>query len=329
MKVLITGVGGFIGSWLLKRLHKESVEVSVLIRNPQQKSFFENKGCRVFVGDVTEVPSLRSALAGQNQVYHLAGLIAYDRKMAPLMHQINVVGTQNVVEAAIGAGVQRVLLVSSGAAVGGTFRPAVLNEESPYELEEYHLGYHESKREAERTLLGFVQEGQIEGVIVNPSTVYGAGDAEKATRSTQLRVARGEVRYYPPGGVSIAAIEDVIAGIVAAMRQGRNGQRYILSGENLTLKQVFEMISREAGVSPPRWALPPWVLQLLARGDGFLTQVGLRGPIPAERAMVARMYHWYDCTKAQQELGYAPRSAREAIAASVGWMREQGLLDRS
>jgi dihydroflavonol-4-reductase len=112
------------------------------------------------------------------------------------------------------------------------------------------------------------------------------------------------------------------------MQRGRSGERYILAGENLSLREVFNCIADEAGVTRPWLPVPAWALRGLAALDEGLTPLGLRGPLPSERALVALMYHWYDSTKARTELGYSTRPAREAIASSVRWMSEQGLLEK-
>lgn len=326
MKVLVTGANGFLGSWLIEKLLEQGQELSVILRQREHFEKYEKRGIRVFQGDVTDLNSLRAAAVGQQQVYHLAGLIAYNRREIEAMNRVNVLGTQNILEASAAANVQRVQLVSSVVAVGATFEPAVLNEESEYKLDEYHLGYHESKRKAEALLRDYVAAGKVDGVIVNPSTVYGAGDASKSSRSTQLNVARGNMFYYPPGGVSVVAVEDVVDGMLRAMDRGRSGERYILAGENLTLKEVFSRIAEVAGVPKPWLPVPASILLGLAKIDDALATIGKRGPLPSERALVALMYHWYDSTKARQELGFSTRPAQQAIVNSVNWMSQQGLL---
>lgn len=328
MKVLVTGANGFLGSWLLRKLIERGDQVSVLLRDSSQFEKYERLGVRAQMGDVTNLDTVKEAAQGHQQIYHLAGLIAYSRQQEAAMRRVNVLGTENVLLAATEAKAQRVLLVSSVVAVAASFKPEVFNEESPYNLTELNFGYHESKRAAEALVRKFVAEGKVDGVIVNPSTVYGAGDAAKVTRSTQMDVARGKMFYYPPGGVSVVAVEDVINGMVSAMEKGRSGERYILAGENLTLRDVFDRIAEIAGV-PKAWLpIPSFVLKGLAAVDNSLQTVGLRGPLPSERALVAAMYHWYDSSKARRELGFTTRPAQQAIANSVGYMKEHGLLGK-
>lgn len=326
MKVLVTGANGFLGTWLVDRLVKEGQEVSVLVRNPKTRESYEKRGIKVFLGDVTQLESLGPALQGQQQVYHLAGLVSYSRDDRETLFKINVGGTENILLKSVLHKVQRILVSSSVVAVGASFDREVLNEGSPYTLSPYHLSYYESKREMESVFIKYVSEGKIDGVMVNPSTVYGAGDASKSSRSTQVKVARGELKFYPPGGVSVAAVEDVVDGMIKAMVNGRSGERYILAGENLTLKQVFDLIADCANVPRPKFSLPEIVFRGLSQLDLGLHYLGLRGPIPSERAIAAILYHWYDSSKARKELGYTTRPAKEAIGQSVMWMKENGFL---
>lgn len=334
MKVLVTGANGFLGSNLTKKLISEGHEVSILVRNPNElKSLFgvemqekPKVKFKVYKGDVTRIDSLLESFKGQEVIYHLAGVVAYSKQQKEMMDQVNVLGTENVFKVATSYNVKRILVSSSVVSIGASFKPEILNEESHFSLGDYHLSYHESKRKMESVVKRFVDEGQVEAVIVNPSTVYGAGDAVKSTRNTQINVARGKALFYPPGGVSVAAVEDVIDGMIKAMEKGRSGERYILAGENLTLKEVFSLIAESAGVRKPTIPLPPFLFQFLSSLDDALTKIGLHGPLSSERAIVAMMYHWYDSSKAIRELDYKIHSSREAIANSVRWMKEHKLI---
>lgn len=326
MKVLVTGANGFLGSWLVNRLVQDGHEVSVLIRQKPQPDSSLPRGVKVFLGDIAQVETLAPAFKEQQHVYHLAGLVAYSKKDRDALFRINVQGTENVLKQASIYKVKRIVVASSVVAVGATFHAEVLNENSLYTLDSCHLSYHESKREMERIFKKYIQEGKVDGVIVNPSTIYGAGDASKSSRSTQIKVAQGRLRFYPPGGVSVVAVEDVVDGMIKAMEKGRSGERYILAGENLTLEDVFKMIASCAGVAPPRFPLPPLIFKGLACLDESLQRIGRQGPLPSERALVAMMYHWYDSSKAKRELGFTHRPAIEAIASSVQWMKTNHVL---
>jgi dihydroflavonol-4-reductase len=278
-------------------------------------------------GDITDLDSLKSATKNMDSVFHLAGLIAYSRAERAAMEKINVQGTANVIEACKANKIRRLVHMSSVVAIGASFRPSqVLTEMSPFNLHPYNLGYSETKRRAEELVKAASLHGNIDAVILNPSTVYGPGDAKKGSRKTQLKVARGNFKFYTPGGVSIISVEDFVPAVIAAWKKGRNGERYILAGENISIKQLFEMIAETAGVKPPKILLPRPVLLAIGRIGAAVEAMGRRTSFNSEAAMMAVLYNWYDSSKAQNELGLKVTPARISIQKSVNWMKEHNLI---
>jgi dihydroflavonol-4-reductase len=328
MKVLVTGANGFLGSWLTRALVKEGHEVSALVRAQSDLSELEGVPCHYLYGDVTDLESLYKSFEGMDAVFHLAGLIAYKKSDRAKMEKINVGGTAHVIEACLAKNISRLVYLSSVTAVGAGYKPEqILDENSPYNVGPLDLGYFETKHKAEKLVVKACQEKNLDAVILNPSTIYGEGDAKKDSRKTQLKVAQGNFKFYTSGGVSIVAVEDVVAAILTAWKKGRRGERYILSGENITIRQLFNLIAEEAGVAPPSIKMPSFLLFLLGRtGDG-LESLGMKGSLSMENAWTATMYHWFDNAKAKKELDFRPRPAREAIRNSVNWMKKNGLLN--
>ncbi|MCC7403453.1 MAG: SDR family oxidoreductase [Bdellovibrionales bacterium] len=326
MKALVTGATGFVGSWLTRALCERGIKVRVICRNPELAGSLRNLPVELVPGDVTQPESLDRACQEIHSVFHLAGVVGYSRAMRPLMNQVNVDGTKNMVEAALRNNVQRFVHMSSVVAIGASFDGKPLNENSPYNIEHLNLGYFETKRLAEALVSEVTLRRGLNAVILNPSTIYGAGDATKGSRKTQIKVAQGKFPFYTSGGVNVIAVEDVIAGILAAWEKGQRGERYILAGENLTIKDLFAMIAAEAGVNPPGIYLPNFAVHTLGKiGDG-LEAIGRKGPINSENAWTSTLYHWFDSSKAQRSLGLKPRPARQAIAASVRWMKENHVI---
>lgn len=327
MKVIVTGANGFLGSWLTRALVKEGHEVLALVRAQSDLSELENAGCQLVYGDVTDLESLYKAFDGVDSVFHLAGLIAYKKSDRQKMELVNVTGTANVIEACLAKHVRKLVYLSSVTAVGAGFKPdQILNEESAYNVEKLDLGYFETKHAAEKLVVKAFREKNLDCVILNPSTIYGAGDARKGSRKTQLKVAQGNFKFYTSGGVSIVATEDVVAAILSAWKIGRSGERYILSGENITIKQLFQMIAEEAGVPAPRYKMPNFILFFIGLVGDMMASLGLKGLLSTENAWTATLYHWFDNTKAKRELQFNPRPAREAIRSSVAWAKQNGLL---
>lgn len=327
MKVIVTGANGFLGSWLTRALVDEGHEVLALVRAQSDLSELDGVGCHYVYGDVTDLDSLYKAFEGADSVFHLAGLIAYKKSDRAKMEMINVGGTEHVIDACLTKKVRRLVYLSSVTAVGASFLPNnILNEESSYDIERLDLGYFETKREAEKMVIAAHKKEGLDCVILNPSTIYGAGDSKKGSRKTQLKVAQGRFKFYTSGGVSIVSVEDVISAILSAWKSGRAGERYILSGENITIKELFRIIAEEAGVPAPKYKIPNFILFFLGLVGDTMASLGLKGGLSTENAWTATLYHWFDNTKAKTELHFHPRPAREAIRESVQWAQQNGLL---
>lgn len=326
MKALVTGANGFLGSWLTKRLMAEGHDVQILIRKNSDLSELKSVKPRLLYGDVTDIQSLRTAIKDQDVVFHLAGLVSYKKTDRALMEKVNVFGTQNVVSVCEEFKTPRLLYVSSVVAIGSSFKPEVLNEDSQYKISHLNLGYFETKKRAEQIVRLAAKENKIQAVCVNPSTIYGFGDAKKGSRKTQVKVARHKFPFYTSGGVNIVAVEDVIEGILAAYKKGVNGERYILANENMTIKTLFSKISEFADVSPPALYMPNWLLHTLGTSGDFLEKYGVNIGVSRDNSYTATMFHWFDSSKAQREIGFRPSSSDRAIENSVRWMKDNGYL---
>ncbi|MGZ3723480.1 MAG: dihydroflavonol 4-reductase, partial [Bdellovibrionales bacterium] len=141
------------------------------------------------------------------------------------------------------------------------------------------------------------------------------------------KVAQGKFPFYTSGGVSIVSVHDIVAAVLKGREVGKNGERYILSGENITIKKLFTEIADLAGVKPPSIHLPNLVVRGLGKIGDALEAIGKKGPINTENAWTSTLFHWFDHTKATRELGFNPRPAREALGESVEWMKQNGYLN--
>ncbi len=327
MKVLVTGANGFLGSWLTRRLLQDGHEVSVLVRKSSDLSALDGLKCKQIFGDVTDRQSCGEAFRGINTVFHLAGLVAYNPFERQKMINVNVGGTCNVIYACKKNQVAQLVYVSSVSAIGASFTESeILDETSPYNIRHLRLGYFDTKHVAENLVVRATKRQDFKSVILNPATIYGAGDAKKGSRGTQLKVAKGKFPFYTAGGANVVAVEDVIDGIMSAWQVGRNGERYILSGDNILIKHLFERIAFYAGVKPPKIFLPNPALAALGKLGDQLIKFGLKAPINSETAWTARLYHWFTNEKAKLELGFKPRPSDTAIENSIRWCRDNGLI---
>jgi dihydroflavonol-4-reductase len=331
LKILVTGANGFIGSWLVKKLITDGHSVRVLARATSDLSELAGLDFEKSVGDVTDFNSLVSALKGIETVFNLAGLIAYKKIDRPKMELVNVQGTANLLSAMSQQSVTKLVHMSSVVAIGSLFKPdSPLDEASKYNLTDFDFGYFETKRKSEVLVKEWHDLNRGEAIIFNPSTVYGPGDAKKSSRKTQVKVANGTFKFYSPGGVSIAHVEDVVNVLASCTSKKLNGERYILAGQNITIKELFDCIAEAAGVTAPKYALPGFLLKSIAGLSAKLDSIGLSGYLPdGETILVSQMYHWYDSTKAKKAFNYNTRPAKACIGDSVQWMKQNHYLAKN
>jgi dihydroflavonol-4-reductase len=329
VKTIVTGANGFLGSWLCKRFLQEGHDVSALVRKNSDLTELQSQKINLIYGDVTDYQSLAVAFKGFDYVIHAAGVVGYSKSLRQIMQQVNVQGTSNVVRACHQNQVSRLLHISSVVAIGAGFTEnEIMDEDSKYNLSDLDLGYFETKRMAEEIILNAVAEKKIDAVMVNPSTMYGAADAKKGSRKNQIKVAQGRLRVYTHGGVNVVSVKDAVDGVVSALKVGRNGQRYILAGNNLTIQQLFAKIADCAGVKAPNSEFPTWLLRSLGSVGDTMMSVGLKFPFNRESAYAATMFHWFKNKKAMDELGFHPQHSDIAIEQSVRWMKDNGYLSK-
>jgi dihydroflavonol-4-reductase len=321
LKVFLTGATGFLGRYAAEALRADGHEVRALTRSEAGAARIRALGCEVVRGDIVNRDSIRAGLSGCEVVFHLAGITSSDPRE---LEATNAFGTRNITELCLEFGVGRLLHVSSAATIGASPVAGVpLDENSHTHLRGRGFPNYESKARGEEIVLEMCTARGLNAVIVNPSVVVGPGDALKPARRGEILASRGEMRVYPPGGLSVAPVRDVARGIVEAAYRGRKGERYLLGGENLEFGKFLALYSQAAGARAPEHRIPPVALKTASSLAAVLGPAGCRA---RESTASALLYHWYDSSKAMTELGYRPGPASEAIAASVAWMKENGIL---
>lgn len=325
MKVLVTGATGFLGSHLVSALIKEGFEVVALIRSTSDANMAASLGCQTVTGDLLDLASLSRSFKGLDGVFHVAGAMSSSPKEKERLLKVNIDGVRNVIAACKDQNVKKLIHVSSVVAVGVnlTANEALLTEESANITKGMAYTNYDSKRIGEELVLEAAKKGEIQAIVVNPGLIYGAGDARKIIRKGNVMAAKGKLPVYPSGGVNIVAVEDVTAAMIEAFHHGRNGERYLLTGDNITIKDLLSKISLYAGAKAPSKKMPERFLKFLAT---VFDSLGLKSEVCRENIFSATSFHWYDSAKAKRELGFKPRSHDEAISSSVEWMKKNNYL---
>jgi dihydroflavonol-4-reductase len=327
MTTLVTGASGHIGAHVIRHLLAQGRTVRALVRPSSNLKGLEGLDVALVRGDVLDRSSLLSALKGCSTLYHLAAVVAEWTQDPEVIYRTAIDGTANILHAvASTSGIERIIYTSSVAAVGLSHSPQELRNESHYNREDI-THYAVAKTRAEQLAKELTEQYQLPLVIVNPSVVLGPYDY-RPTPATQIvvRYLKYRLPIYLDAGANIVHADDVARGHLLAEQHGRVGERYILSGENLTLRELFGLLAQLVGRRPPGIELGRRTLSAIGWGAELAARVRGKPPLITRaraRSLVGR-YSFYDASRAQQELGYSARSAHETLADAVQWVQAQG-----
>ena len=311
---LVTGATGFVGSALVRQLLAAGEPVRILRRATSALDLLGDAAPRVehAIGDVTDADSVYRAVDGAMTVYHVAAVVAFGRRARQRLRDVNVRGTATVVNAALAAGVDRLVHTSSIAALGRPERAGgVIDETAVWTPSKANTAYAVSKRDAELEVQRGVAEG-LDAVLVNPALVFGPGRSGEGTFALAERVAAGRMPLAPPGGTAVVDVEDVAAGLRLACAHGTTGARYVLAAENRLWSDILATLANAASARPPRRIAPPWLLTAagaLAEAGAALTRS--EPGLTRETAQTSAATHRYDGSKARRDLGLTYRRFEE------------------
>jgi dihydroflavonol-4-reductase len=327
MRALVTGATGFVGAAVARALVREGWQVRALARPGSDRRNIQALPVEVSEGNLADRPSLERAVAGCEALFHVAADYRLGAPDPRQLYQTNVEGTRNILEASRQAGVRRVVYTSSVATVGIPADGSPGSEDTPVGVADMIGHYKRSKFLAEQ----LVRESALSGlpvVLVLPSTPIGPGDVKPTpTGQLVLDAAAGRMPAYVDTGLNIVHVDDVAAGHLLAFHRGRPGERYILGGQDMTLREILFAIAQLTGRKPPRIRLATGVVLPIAYVAEAIARVtGRPGRITLEGVRMARKRMFFSSDKASRELGYQWRPPTEALRDAIAWLREQGSL---
>jgi dihydroflavonol-4-reductase len=326
-RVLVTGASGFVGSALIEALTARGAKVRALVRAKPDRVAPAWPGVDIAPGDMRDPAAMNAAMRDIRYLFHVAADYRLWARDPREIGAANVEGTHNAMQAALAAGVERIVYTSSVATLAPRGEASGGDENGPLE-EAMAIGvYKRSKIAAERLVEAMVERG-LPAVIVNPSTPIGPRDARPTpTGRILVEAARGRMPAYVDTGLNLVHVDDVAMGHLAALRSGRIGERYILGGEDVPLGDLLAEVALQVGGRAPRIKLPraplfpiAYAAETIARFTGrepFATLDGLR---------MARYRMYFSSAKAEREIGYRHRPWREGVVDALAWFRRNGFL---
>jgi dihydroflavonol-4-reductase len=327
MKALVTGATGFVGAAVARALLDAQWQVRALARKGSDRRNLRGLDVDVCEGDLNDVDSLQRAIGGCEGLFHVAADYRLGAPDPSQLYRANVDGTRNVLDAARRSGVKRVVYTSSVATIGIPADGTPGDEQSPNSLENMIGHYKRSKYLAEEVAREAAREG-LSVVIVSPSTPVGAGDVKPTpTGQLVLDAAAGRMPAYVDTGLNIVHVDDVANGHLLAHERGKAGERYILGGQDMSLREILGVIAALVARAPPRLRLPYGVVLPIAYlAEGIARLSGRSGRITLEGVRMSRKRMYFSSAKAARDLGYTARPAVHAFEDAIRWFRENGLL---
>lgn len=329
---LVTGATGFVGSAVARALLARGADVRVLARPGSDRRNLRGLDVVVAEGDLLQPDTLATALEGCDGLFHVAADYRLWTRDPASMFRANVDGTRAILLAAHKAGVRRAVYTSSVAVLGIDPTGAPADEDTPVRFEDMVGVYKQSKFRAEQAADVVIAETGLDCVIVNPSTPIGPQDIKPTpTGRLVVEAASGRMPAYVDTGLNVAHVDDVAVGHLMAFERGQSGRRYILGGDDMSLREILTSVAVTAGVRPPLMQIPrapiyPFALaaeiwcRISGKGEPFATVDGLK---------MSKKRMFFTSRRAEAELGYKHRPGPAALADAIAWFRENGYLKSS
>ncbi len=322
-KVLVTGATGFLGRHLVEKLLAAKHRVRLLCR--RGADWRGDASVEIVEGDVLDPRAVERAVAGVEGIFHLAGRVSRKPADAAALYDLHVRGTRNVCEAALAHGRPRVVLASSSGTIAASRTPVLHTEEAPYVVElAGRWPYYLSKIYQEKIALAYHHLHQLPIIILNPSLLLGPGDERLSSVGDVLLFLQGHFLNIPSGGLNFVDARDAAAAMATAMEKGVPGQRYLIGGHNMTIREFFALLERVSGARGPRLELPEsWSRGGAALLGWFYRMAGSRYPVEDETIEMGYRFWYCDSRRARQELGFDPRPAEETLRDTIAYLRRR------
>ena len=329
MTTLVTGASGFLGSHVARQLVARGDEVRVLLRASSTNRAIADLSLEYVTGDLRDPASLERAMKGVKRVFHVAADYRLWARRSREIYDSNVGGTKNLLSAAKRAGVEQLIYTSTVATIA-VDRPQLPNEFTDANLKEMVGHYKRSKWIAEREALAAAKSG-LPVIVAMPTTPVGPWDWKPTpTGKIILDFLNGKMPGYVETGLNFVGVEECAAGHLLLAEKGKIGERYLLGGENLTLKAMLDMLAKITGLRAPNLKIPHGLALGVAYANTVFSRLLGREPgIPIEGVKIARHMMFVDCSRAQRELGFKAGPVTAALERAVRWYDANGYIAKN
>lgn len=324
MSVFITGATGFIGVQLVKKLAESGIKVHALYRSEEKRNILKHPNIKLFNGNILDINSLKKAMNGCKYVYHVAAFTKIWTKNENEIYNLNVIGTKNVLDTALQTGIKKVIFTSTAGIIGPSKKEKV--DENTKRFTNYFLEYERTKAEAEKLIKSYLNNN-IEITIVNPTRVYGPGLLTKSNSVTLIiqSYLAGKWRFIPGNGNSIGNyvfIDDVINGHILAMKNGKNGERYLLGGSDLSYLDFFSILKKITKKHQTMLKVPIPFMFFMAHSILLFSKIFKTPPFITPALIKKYNYNWeVSSKKAIDELGYSITPFEKGAEQTIQWIQ--------
>jgi dihydroflavonol-4-reductase len=326
MKVLVTGANGFLASNVVRELNRRGYGVRAMVRSTADLRSLSGTVYELFYGNITSIVHAAEAAKGCDVVIHIAADTSQYYTNVDSYKEVNVLGTLNMLEAALKNKVKRFIFVSTANTFGFGTKSNPGNENMPPKYPFTSSGYAMSKMKAQDLVLEYANSGKLEALVVNPTFMIGPYDTKPSSGKIITMIYNRKFVPVPTGGKNFIHVADVAAGICNAIEKGKTGSCYLLSNENLSYSEFYAKLAKVSGKPYIQIKLPPWFLNVLAILSKHATRFGLKSDLNPVNARILCVDNYYSSAKAVSELLLPQTPVDIAIADACDWFRKNGYI---
>ena len=325
-KILITGGTGFLGTHIVRQL-LDAGEKNLRVMASSIPGWMTDAGVEPAVGSVARPDDVKAALKNVSAIFHLAGKVSRDNQDAAAMNKIHVEGTRILCEAAKEAGVHTMMLASSSGTIAVSEDEQIFDETFPQPVDVFsRWAYYASKYYQERAAIESFDGDGRKLVILNPSLLLGPDDERLSSTKPVLDFLARKIPYSPSGGLNFVDARDAASAFISALEKGKHQEKYLLGSANMTFPQFFGRLERLSGISAPIFKVPK---KLAMAGSSMIESVfknwGKASPVASKEVEQAEYFWYFDSSKAEEQIGFAPRDPQETLQDTITYLRREFL----